>query len=141
MDICVGSPGNVHDTAVLTMSDLYRCRGGLGAYTDSQIYPAYLLLPWLMKGFSGPNLSEEGEAFNIHLSAVRVKVQHTFEHLKVRWRILAKRSDVHHSLMPTVACCVLHNTCEKEKQRGKGLQGCPCPSCGKLTLPGSSLKL
>ena len=72
-----------------------------------------------MKGFSGPNLSEEQEAFNFQLSAIRVKVEHTFGHLKGRWRILAKRSDVHHSFMPTVvvACCVLHNMCEKEKQQ------------------------
>ena len=81
--------------------------------------PAYPLLPWLMKGFSGPNLSAEEEAFNLHLSAIRVKVEHTFGHLKGRWRILAKRSDVHHSFMPTVvvACCVLHNMCEMEKQQ------------------------
>lgn len=52
--------------------------------------PAYPLLPWLMKGFSGPNLSQEEEAFNVQLSAIRVKVVHRFGHLKARWRILAK---------------------------------------------------
>jgi len=80
--------------------------------------PAYPLLPWLIKGYSGPNLSEEQEAFNGHLNGSRVKVEHTFGHLKGRWRILAKRSDIHHSFMPTVvaACCVLHNICEMEKQ-------------------------
>lgn len=71
-----------------------------------------------MKGFSGPNLSQEEEAFNVQLSAIRVKVEHTFGHFKARWRILVKWSDVHHSLMPTVgaACCVIHIMWEKEKQ-------------------------
>lgn len=81
--------------------------------------PAYPLLPWLMKGFSGPNLSEEEEVFNLHLNGSRVKVEHTFGRLKGRWRVLAKRSDIDHKFMPTVvvACCVLHNLCEKERQR------------------------
>ena len=33
---------------------------------------AYLLLPLLMQGFSGPNLSEEEEACNIYFTAVCV---------------------------------------------------------------------
>lgn len=80
--------------------------------------PAYPLLPWLIKGYSGPNLSQEHAAFNSHLNGSRVKVEHTFGRLKGRWCILAKRSDIHHSFMPTVvaACCVLHNICEMEKQ-------------------------
>lgn len=53
------------------------------------------------------------------LSAIHVKVEHTFGHFKARWHIRAKRSDVHHSFMPTVvaACCVFHSMCEKEKQQ------------------------
>ena len=80
--------------------------------------PAYPPLPWVMKGFSGPNFSEEEEAFNVHHSSIRVKVEHKFRHLKSRWHILDKRWDVHDSFMPTavVLCCVSHNLCEKEKQ-------------------------
>lgn len=81
--------------------------------------PAYPLLPWLMKGFSGPSLSAEEAAFNLHLSGSHVKVEHTFGLLKSRWRVLAKRSDIDYRSMPTVvvACCILHNLCEREKQR------------------------
>lgn len=92
------------------------CGGSSGASGDPGAYP---LLPWLIKGYSGPNLSQEQAAFNSHLNGLRVKVEHTFGRLKGRWCILAKLSDIHHSFMPTgmAACCVLHNICEMEKQR------------------------
>ncbi|CAM4571026.1 unnamed protein product [Leuciscus chuanchicus] len=127
-DICVGTPGSAHDAAVFAASDLYRHpeRHPQATLVVEGVQvpllvagdPAYPLLPWLIKGYSGPNLSEEQEAFNRHLNGSGVKVEHTFGHLKGRWRILAKRSDIHHSFMPTVvaACCVLHNICEMEKQ-------------------------
>ncbi|KAK7945591.1 hypothetical protein WMY93_001319 [Mugilogobius chulae] len=101
-DICVGTPGSAHDAAVLTTSNLFSLP--TAALVDERVF------------WSKP--IQEEESFNLHLSAIRVKVEHTFGHLKARWRILAKRSDVHHSFMPTVvaACCVLHNICEKEKQ-------------------------
>ena len=78
--------------------------------------PAYPLLPWLVKGYPGPDLPDEKLVFNEQLSSIRVRVEHAFGHLKSRWRVLAKRSDIHHSFMPTVvaACCVLHNMCEKQ---------------------------
>ncbi|CAM4735472.1 unnamed protein product [Leuciscus chuanchicus] len=81
--------------------------------------PAYPLLPWVMKGFSGPNLTEAQTLFNEQLSTIRIKVEHTFGHLKTRWRVLAKTCDIDHDFMPTVvaACCILHNICEGEKQR------------------------
>lgn len=40
--------------------------------------PAYLLLLWLIKGYSGPNVSKEQEAFDRHLNGSEVKVQHAF---------------------------------------------------------------
>ncbi len=43
--------------------------------------PAYPLLPWLIKGFTGPNLTATKEALSEHLSAIRLKVEHTFGHL------------------------------------------------------------
>lgn len=79
--------------------------------------PAYPLLPWLIKSYPGPDLPDDKRIFNEQLSSIRVRVEHAFGHLKSRWRVLAKRSDIHHSFMPTVvaACCVLHNMCEKQK--------------------------
>ncbi|CAM4608237.1 unnamed protein product [Leuciscus chuanchicus] len=105
-DICVGTPGSAHDAAVFTTSDLYRFperhpqnpieMEGVQVPLLLAGDPAYPLLPWLMKGFSGPNLSEEEEVFNLHLNGSRVKVEHTFGRLKGRWRVLAKRSDIDH---------------------------------------------
>lgn len=42
--------------------------------------------------------------------------EHTFGHLKTRWRVLAKMCDIDHDFMPTVvaACCILHNLCEEK---------------------------
>ena len=61
--------------------------------------------------------SDDKVMSNEQLSSIRVRVGHAFGHLKSRWRVLAKRSDIHHSFMPTVvaASCVLHNMCEKQK--------------------------
>lgn len=122
--------------------------------------PAYPLLLWLMKGFSGPNLSEEKLIFSEQLSRIHVKVECAFGHLKAGRRVLAKCSDIHHSFMPTVvvACCVLHYLREKEtqmlllpappvpgttlqslsgqtKQHSLGSQGCSCSACGNQGSP------
>uniref|UniRef100_A0A672NAF0 Uncharacterized protein n=1 Tax=Sinocyclocheilus grahami TaxID=75366 RepID=A0A672NAF0_SINGR len=127
-DLCVGSPGSAHDAAVFATSNLFRY---LSIFIDRfkiegvQVLillagdPAYPLLPWVMKGFSGPNLTEAQTLFNEHLGAIRVKVEHTFEQLKTRWRVLAKMCDIDHDFMPTVvaACCILHNICEEQKQQ------------------------
>lgn len=80
--------------------------------------PAYPPLPWVMKGFSGPNLTEAQTLLSEQLSAIRVKVEHTFGHLKTRWRVLPKMCDIDYDFMPTVltACCILHNICEGKKQ-------------------------
>ncbi|XP_062403605.1 uncharacterized protein LOC134094192 [Sardina pilchardus] len=128
-DICVGSPGSAHDAAVFATSNLFRHpekhpQASMeieGVQVPLLIAgdPAYPLLPWLMKGYSGNNLTEEHTLFNERLSAIRVRVEHTFGHLKARWRILGKMSDIHHDFMPTVVatCCILHNMCEERRQQ------------------------
>lgn len=128
-NIYVGIPGSAHDAAVLRQSDLYR-KTELHPHANIQIDgidiplmlagdPAYPLLPWLVKAYPGPMLTPVEEAFNKHLNAIRVAVEHSFGRLKARWRILSKRSDIHYEFMPAVitACCVLHNICELENQR------------------------
>ena len=71
MDIYIGWPGSVHDARVLTYSDLF-AKGEEGTLlTDSKRLingcyvpllilgePAYLLLPWLMKGYSDTRNSD-----------------------------------------------------------------------------------
>uniref|UniRef100_A0A3B1JVY3 DDE Tnp4 domain-containing protein n=1 Tax=Astyanax mexicanus TaxID=7994 RepID=A0A3B1JVY3_ASTMX len=117
-DVCVGSPGSAHDLTGQLFRHPQSTTEIKGVPVPLLVVgdPAYPLLPWLIKGFSGSNLTPEEQLFNEQLSRIRVVVEHTFGHLKSRWRVLAKRSDIHHSFMPTVivACCVLHNLCKKE---------------------------
>lgn len=77
--------------------------------------PAYPLLPWLLKGFSG-SLSAEEESFNVYLNSARVSVEMAFGRLKARWRILHK-INCNYRFAPEIiaACCVLHNFLENNK--------------------------
>lgn len=79
--------------------------------------PAYPLLPWIMKGYTG-RLSREEESFNVYLSSARNVVEQAFGRLKGRWRILLKRADIYYKFMPTVvvAKCALHNFCETHSE-------------------------
>lgn len=125
-NIYVGLPGSTHDAAVLRQSGLYinqdvHPKGSISIEgIDIPLMlagdPAYPLLPWLMKAYPGPMLSPAEEAFNKHLNAIRVAVEHSFGRLKARWRVLSRQSDINYRFMPTViaACCVLHNMCEKD---------------------------
>lgn len=69
---------------------------------------------WLLKGFSGGNLTPFEESFNVYLNSARITVEIAFGRLKARWRRLLKRLDVHHEFAPKViaACCILHNIVE-----------------------------
>ncbi|KAL7407457.1 hypothetical protein ABVT39_008684 [Epinephelus coioides] len=128
-DICVGTPGCAHDAAVFATSHLFRypAKHPQAVKDVERVQvplllagdPAYPLLPWIMKGFSGLNLTATQETFNEHLSAIRVKVEHAFGHLKATWRVLSKQSDIDYNFMPVVVatCCVLHNICEEKRQQ------------------------
>lgn len=50
--------------------------------------PAYPLLPWLMKNFTGANLKPEEDSFNAYMNSARVSVEIAFGRLKARWRRL-----------------------------------------------------
>lgn len=78
--------------------------------------PAYPLLPWLIKTYTGVNLSAEKESFNAYHSSIRIAVEIAFGRLKARWRIMGKRLDTNISFSKTIiaTCCCLHNYCEKE---------------------------
>ncbi|KAG6935218.1 hypothetical protein G0U57_015469, partial [Chelydra serpentina] len=77
--------------------------------------PAYPLMPWLMKPYTGA-LDSDKELFNYRLSKCRMVVECAFERLKGCWRSLLTRSDLSETNIPIViaACCVLHNLCESK---------------------------
>lgn len=79
--------------------------------------PAYPLLPWLLKGYSG-SLSPEEESFNVYLNSARVSIEMAFGRLKARWRILHK-IECDHTFAPAIiaTCCILHNFVESKKER------------------------
>nr|XP_054598560.1 uncharacterized protein LOC107380144 [Nothobranchius furzeri] len=79
---------------------------------------AYPLKKWLMKGFTQHHrLTPEQSTFNYRLSSARMVVENAFGRLKGRWKCLAKRCDVDIHIMPdiVIACCILHNVCEINK--------------------------
>ncbi|XP_065446578.1 uncharacterized protein LOC135982662 [Chrysemys picta bellii] len=127
-NINVGWPGRVHDARVFRNTNLFK-RLQQGTYFPDQKItvgdvempivilgdPAYPLMPWLMKPYTG-SLDRSQELFNYRLSKCRMVVECVFGRLKGRWRSLLTRSDLSQTNIPIViaACCVLHNLCESK---------------------------
>lgn len=63
--------------------------------------PAYPLLSWLIKNFSG-KLSAEQESFNAYLNSARIVIEQSIGKLKSRWRILKKYMELDHTFVPKV---------------------------------------
>ncbi|KAG6929899.1 hypothetical protein G0U57_004774, partial [Chelydra serpentina] len=127
-NINIGWLGKVHDARVFRNSGLFR-RLQEGIYFPNHKItvgdvempivilrdPAYPLMPWLMKPYTGA-LDSEKELFNYCLSKCRMVVECAFGRLKGRWRSLLTHSDLSQTNIPIViaACCVLHNLCESK---------------------------
>ncbi|CAM4672765.1 unnamed protein product [Caretta caretta] len=127
-NINMGWPGTVHDACVFRNSGLFkRLQNGI-YFPDRKITvgdvempivilgdPAYPLMPWLMKPYTG-TLDRSKELFNYRLSNRRMVVECAFGCLKGCWRSLLTRSDLSKTSIPIViaACCVLHNLCESK---------------------------
>lgn len=127
MNTYVGWPGSVHDAHILSNSQVF-AMGEAGTLAPNspklisgvhvQIVilgdPAYPLLSWILKPYTGTGLTQAQRRFNYRLSRARVVVECAFGRLKGRWRSLLKRSDVRVDFMSTVvtSCCILHNLCE-----------------------------
>lgn len=127
MNVYVGWPGSVHDARILSNSEVFQ-KGESGTLVPNSLRvlagtpvpvvilgdPAYPLLPWLIKPYSGTGLSAKAKKFNTRLSRARVVVECAFGRLKGRWRCLLKRNDVKIDYITTLvtACCILHNICE-----------------------------
>ncbi|CAM5160045.1 unnamed protein product, partial [Natator depressus] len=127
-DINVGWPGNVHDARIFRNAGLFQQLQEGTFFPDQKITvadvempvvnlgdPAYPLMPWLMKPYTG-SLDSSQEKFNYGLSKCRTVVEYTFGPLKMHWRSLLTRLDLSKTNIPTVitACCVLHNICESK---------------------------
>ncbi|CAM2110865.1 unnamed protein product [Caretta caretta] len=127
-NINVGWPGKVHDARIFRNSGLFQKLQEGTLFPDQKITvgdvempicilgdPAYPLMPWLMKPYTG-SLDSSQELFNYRLSKCRMVVECAFGRLKARWRSLLTRLDLSETNIPTVitACCVLHNICESK---------------------------
>uniref|UniRef100_A0A8C3FK40 DDE Tnp4 domain-containing protein n=1 Tax=Chrysemys picta bellii TaxID=8478 RepID=A0A8C3FK40_CHRPI len=126
--INVGWPGRVHDARVFRNTSLFKWLQQGIYFPDQKITvgdvdmpivilgdPAYPLMPWLMKPYTG-SLDSSHELFNYRLSKCRMVVERAFGCLKGRWHTLLTRSDLSQTNIPIViaACCVLHNLCESK---------------------------
>ncbi|CAL1678202.1 unnamed protein product [Lasius platythorax] len=127
-NVVIKHPGSCHDAAVFKESTLYKNADTIipqNTYNTNEMEvpfmivgdPAYPLLSWLLKGFSG-SLSAEEESFNVYLNSAPVSVEMAFGRLKARWRILHK-INCDYSFAPEViaACCTLHNFVENKKDQ------------------------
>nr|XP_048696234.1 uncharacterized protein LOC125632320 [Caretta caretta] len=127
-DINVGWPGKVHDAYIFRNAGLFEHLQEGTYFPDHKITigdiempivilgdPAYPLMPWLMKPYTG-TLDSSKEQFNYRLNKCRMVVECAFGHLKARWHSLLSRLDLSKNNFPIViaACCVLHNICESK---------------------------
>ncbi|CAM4388912.1 unnamed protein product, partial [Caretta caretta] len=118
-NINVGWPGKVHDARVFRNSGLFKWLQEGIYFPDQKITvgdvempivilgdPAYPLMPWLMKPYTG-TLDSSKELFNYRLSKCRMVVECAFGHLKGRWCSLLTHSDLSETNIPIViaACC------------------------------------
>uniref|UniRef100_A0A8C3PC11 Putative nuclease HARBI1 n=1 Tax=Chrysemys picta bellii TaxID=8478 RepID=A0A8C3PC11_CHRPI len=126
IDINTGWPGKVHDTRIFRNTWLFRKMQAGTFFPEWKIMvgevempivilgdPAYPLMPWLMKPYTG-SLDSSKERFNYRLSRCQMTVECAFGRLKGRWRSLYGKLDLAENSIPTVisACCALHNICE-----------------------------
>ncbi|XP_065423512.1 uncharacterized protein LOC135975653 isoform X1 [Chrysemys picta bellii] len=126
-NINMGWAGRVHDARVFRNTTLFKGLQQGTYFPDQKITvgdvempivilgdPAYPLMPWLMKPYTG-SLDRSQELFNYRLSKCRMVVECAFGRLKGPWRSLT-RSDLSQRNLPIVisACCVLHNLCESK---------------------------
>ncbi|EMP29947.1 hypothetical protein UY3_12939 [Chelonia mydas] len=127
-NINVGWPGKVHDTHVFRIAGLFQQLQQGTYFPDQKITfgdvempivilgdPAYPLMPWLMKPYTG-TLDSSQELFNYRLSKCRMVVECAFGHLKARWHSLLSRLDLSETNIPIIitACCALYNICESK---------------------------
>ncbi|XP_074918274.1 uncharacterized protein LOC142046297 [Chelonoidis abingdonii] len=125
-NINVGWPRKVHHARIFRSSGLFEKLQQGTFFPDQKITvgdvemaivilgdPAYPLMPWLRKPYTG-SLDSRQELFNYRLSKCRMVVGCAFGRLKALWRSLLTRIDLSKTNIPIVitACFMLHNICE-----------------------------
>ena len=127
-DVVIGWPGSVHDARVFSNSAIFKKGNEQKLFPNDVkkeicgvdippvllVDPAYLFLPWVVKGYPRNEASRNQQVFNYHLSRTRMTVENTFGRWKGRFTRFSKRVDMEvPSLVDVVlASCVVHNICE-----------------------------
>ena len=115
-DFDIGWAGSMYDANLWARSDIGQfCEAGRLALYILMGDAAYPCRPWMLAPFKGhkDGLSREEYHWNYVQSSTRMYVEHAFDMLKGRWRILLKRMDVHLKSMSELVtvCLLLHNMC------------------------------
>lgn len=127
LDLYVGMPGSTNDSRMLRRSTLFN-RGQHHTLWNNNVafegFSPYLLgdggyplLPWLMvphRHFRDIPVAQQ--LFNRRLSRGRVVVENAFGQLKLTFRELHQKSDLHVNFLPDVitCCALLHNLLLKQ---------------------------
>ena len=123
MDVVVKWPGSVHDARMFANSSLNNMlKNGIIILCHTKIQdeevpifiigdPAYPLMPYLMKEYSGGGTNCQEQYFGYKLCSARNVIECSFGRLKARFGTLKRAMDINIYDLPNViyACLILHN--------------------------------